>query len=284
MRPADGIALGMRIARDLPSLRHALDGMGPVALVPTMGALHPGHLSLLAAARREVGEAGTLVASIFVNPLQFGPGEDLARYPRQEEADLAMLREAGCDLAWLPSVEAMYPPARATTIQVEGPAEGWEGAARPGHFRGVATVCAKLFLQTGARVAAFGEKDWQQLQVIRRMVRDLDLPVRILPCPTLREADGLAMSSRNRYLDPEARARAAALPGAMRAAIEAMARGTSPAAALATARAGLAAAGFALDYLALVEPESLREVEAPPGRLIAAARLGGVRLLDNMAA
>jgi pantoate--beta-alanine ligase len=249
-----------------------------------MGALHPGHLSLLAAARHEVGKAGTLVASIFVNPLQFGPGEDFARYPRQEEADLALLREAGCDLAWLPGVEAMYPPGRATTILVEGPAEGWEGAARPGHFRGVATVCAKLFLQTGARVAAFGEKDWQQLQVIRRMVRDLDLPTRILACPTLREADGLAMSSRNRYLDPEARAQAAALPGAMRAAIEAMTRGTSPAAALATARAGLTAAGFALDYLALVEPESLREVAAPPGRLIAAARLSGVRLLDNMPA
>ncbi|MBL6455865.1 pantoate--beta-alanine ligase [Belnapia sp. T6] len=274
----------MRIARDLPDLREALAGRGPVALVPTMGALHAGHLSLLAAARQEVGEAGILVASIFVNPLQFGPGEDFARYPRQEEADLAMLREAGCDLAWLPSVEAMYPPGRATTILVEGPSEGWEGAARPGHFRGVATVCAKLFLQTGAQVAAFGEKDWQQLQVIRRMVRDLDLPVRILPCSTLREADGLAMSSRNRYLDPEARARAAALPGAMLAAIEAMARGTSPAAALATARAGLTAAGFALDYLALVEPESLREVGAPPGRLIAAARLGGVRLLDNMPA
>ncbi len=274
----------MHIARDLPSLRDALAGRDPVALVPTMGALHPGHLSLLAAARREVGAAGTLVASIFVNPLQFGPNEDFSRYPRQEEADLAMLREAGCDLAWLPGVEAMYPPGRATSIEVEGPAEGWEGAARPGHVRGVATVCAKLFLQTGARVAAFGEKDWQQLQVIRRMVRDLDLPVRILPCPTLREADGLAMSSRNRYLEPEARARAAALPEAMRAAIDAMARGTSPAAALATARAGLTDAGFALDYLALVEPESLREVAAPPGRLIGAARLGVVRLLDNMAA
>ncbi len=274
----------MHIARDLPSLRSALAGLGPVALVPTMGALHAGHLSLLVAARQAVGPGGAVVASIFVNPLQFGPGEDLARYPRQEEADLAMLREAGCDLAWLPGVEAMYPPGRATTIHVEGPAEGWEGAARPGHFRGVATVCAKLFLQTGARFAAFGEKDWQQLQVIRRMVRDLDLPVRILPCPTLREADGLALSSRNRFLAPEERARAVALPGAMRAAIEAMARGTSPAAALATARAGLAAAGFALDYLALVEPESLREVSAPPGRLIAAARLGGVRLLDTMAA
>jgi pantoate--beta-alanine ligase len=274
----------MHIARDLPSLRNALAGLGPVALVPTMGALHAGHLSLLAAARQAVGPGGAVVASIFVNPLQFGPGEDLARYPRPEEADLAMLREAGCDLAWLPQVEAMYPPGRATTIHVEGPAEGWEGAARPGHFRGVATVCAKLFLQTGAQVAAFGEKDWQQLQVIRRMVRDLDLPVRILPCPTLREADGLALSSRNRFLAPEERARAVALPGAMRAAIEAMARGTSPAAALATARAGLAAAGFALDYLALVEPESLREVPAPPGRLIAAARLGGVRLLDTMAA
>ncbi|SDB67839.1 pantothenate synthetase [Belnapia rosea] len=284
MRRASGPDAAMRILRDLPTLRAELASLGPVALVPTMGALHAGHLSLIAAARREVGPGGVVAASIFVNPLQFLPGEDFDRYPRQEEADLAMLAEAGCDLAWLPSVETMYPPGQASTIIVEGPAQGWEGTARPGHFRGVATVCAKLFLQTGASVALFGEKDWQQLQVIRRMVRDLDMPLRILGCPTLREADGLAMSSRNRYLDPEARARAAALPGAMRAAIEAMARGTSPAAALATARAGLTASGFTLDYLALVEPETLLEVPAPPGRLIAAARLGSIRLLDNMAA
>jgi pantoate--beta-alanine ligase len=273
----------MRIARDLPTLRAELTRLGPLALVPTMGALHDGHLSLLAAARREVPQ-GAVAASIFVNPLQFGPNEDLSRYPRQEKADLEMLEAAGCDLAWLPSVEVMYPPGRATAIEVAGPAEGWEGTARPGHFAGVATVCTKLFQQTGAVAAMFGEKDWQQLQVIRRVVRDLDMPIRIIGCPTVREADGLAMSSRNRFLDPAARAQAQALPGAMQAAITAMARGTPAAAALAAARAGLTAAGFALDYLALVEPETLREIAAPPGRLIAAARLGGVRLLDNMPA
>ncbi|MDN3567043.1 pantoate--beta-alanine ligase [Paeniroseomonas aquatica] len=271
----------MRIARDLPTLRAELASLGPLALVPTMGALHEGHLSLLAAARQE---APAVAASIFVNPLQFGPNEDLSRYPRQEARDLEMLEAAGCDLAWLPSVEAMYPPGRATTIDVEGAAEGWEGAARPGHFRGVATVCTKLFQQTGAVAAMFGEKDWQQLQAIRQVVRDLDMPIRIIGCPTVREADGLAMSSRNRFLSPAERAQAAALPGAMQAAIAAMARGATPAAALAEARAGLAAAGFALDYLALVEPETLRACAAPPARLIAAARLGGVRLLDNMPA
>ncbi|MDB5374924.1 MAG: panC, partial [Belnapia sp.] len=219
----------MKVLRDLPSLRAALAGLGPLALVPTMGALHEGHLSLIAAAR---AAAPAVAVSIFVNPLQFGPNEDLSRYPRQEAADLAMLEASGCDLAWLPSVPVMYPPGRASSIAVEGAAEGWEGTARPGHFSGVATVCTKLFHQTGAVAAMFGEKDWQQLQVIRQVVRDLDMPIRIIGCPTVREADGLAMSSRNRFLGAEERSRAVALPGAMRAAIAAMAQGTAPASAL----------------------------------------------------
>ncbi|RAI58637.1 pantoate--beta-alanine ligase [Roseicella frigidaeris] len=275
----------MRIARDLSSLRAEAARLGPIALVPTMGALHEGHLSLIRAARREVAAmGGAVAASIFVNPLQFGPNEDLSRYPRDEAGDLAALEGAGCDLAWLPSVEAMYPPGRATAIEVGGPSEGWEGTARPGHFRGVATVCAKLFLQTGARVAMFGEKDWQQLQVIRRMVADLDLPLRIVGCPTVREADGLAMSSRNRFLSPAERHQAARLFAALTETATALGAGQPAAAALAAARARLAAEGFGLDYLALVEPESLRETDSLPGRLIAAARLGSVRLLDNIAA
>jgi pantoate--beta-alanine ligase len=274
----------MRIARDLSTLRAEAERLGPIALVPTMGALHQGHISLVAAARRETAAmGGAVAASIFVNPLQFGPNEDLARYPRDEAGDLAALEAAGCDLAWLPSVEAMYPPGRATAIEVAGPSEGWEGAARPGHFRGVATVCAKLFLQTGARMALFGEKDWQQLQVVRRMAQDLDIPVRIIGCPTVREADGLAMSSRNRFLSAEERAKAPRLHAALQAAAKALAAGEPAAAALGEARAGLAAQGFSVDYLALVEPETLRETTALPGRLVAAARLGSVRLLDNIA-
>jgi pantoate--beta-alanine ligase len=279
----------MRIARDLDSLRReaaalrAAAGGGALALVPTMGALHAGHLALVAAARRA---APVVAVSIFVNPLQFGPHEDLATYPRDEEGDLAKLRGAGCDLVWLPSVEAMYPPGSVTVVEVAGPpAEGFEGAHRPGHFRGVATVCAKLFLQTGAEVALFGEKDWQQLQVVRRMVRDLDLPVRIEPVPTVREADGLALSSRNRFLTAEERARAPRLAASLREAAAALAARGPAAPVLAEATAALAAAGFAVDYFALVEAESLRPIEAlgdGPARLVAAARLGRVRLLDNI--
>jgi pantoate--beta-alanine ligase len=275
----------MRIARDLPSLRAEAERLGPLALVPTMGALHAGHVSLVAAALREAAAVGGAVAaSIFVNPLQFGPNEDLSRYPRDEAGDLAALEAAGCDLAWLPGVEAMYPPGRATTIEVAGPSEGWEGAARPGHFRGVATVCAKLFLQTGARFALFGEKDWQQLQVVRRMVADLDIPTRIIGCPTVREADGLAMSSRNRFLAPAERAKASLVHAALQEAARGLAAGRPAAAALGDARAGLTGEGYVVDYLALVEPETLRETTVLPGRLIVAARLGSVRLLDNIQA
>lgn len=278
----------MIICRDLPSLRAATEALRAggrrLGLVPTMGALHAGHLELVRAARRS---ADAVAASIFVNPLQFAANEDLARYPRDEEGDLAKLRAAGCDLVWMPPVEVMYPPGAATVIDVAGPSAGWEGDARPGHFRGVATVCAKLFLQTGAEVAAFGEKDWQQLQVVTRMARDLDIPIRILPVPTVREADGLAMSSRNRFLSPAERATAPLLHQAMSRVAADVLRGVPVADTLAAGDASLRAAGFTPDYLALVEAETLRAIDAPrrdgPMRLLAAARLGSVRLLDNIA-
>jgi pantoate--beta-alanine ligase len=273
----------MRVARDLAALRQARASLpGPVALVPTMGALHAGHLALVAAGRQA---ARSLIASIFVNPLQFGETTDLARYPRTEEADLALLAEAGCDLAWVPGVAEMYAPDRAAAVEVAGPAEGFEGAARPGHFRGVATVCTKLFLQTGADVAVFGEKDWQQLQVIRRVVTDLDIPVTILPVPTVREEDGLALSSRNRFLSEAERKLAPMLAREGFAAAGAIAAGGEAEAVLGAARTRLGAAGFAVEYLALVEAETMRPLDeaSAPARLVAAARLGAVRLLDNWA-
>jgi pantoate--beta-alanine ligase len=279
----------MEICRDLTSLRAACAALRAggrrLGLVPTMGALHAGHVSLLAAARAAGADA--VAASIFVNPLQFNASDDLARYPRDEEGDLAKLRAAGCDLAWLPPVDAMYPPGNCSTIEVAGPSKGFEGDARPGHFRGVATVCAKLFLQTGADIAAFGEKDWQQLQVVTRMAHDLDIPVRIQPVPTMREADGLAMSSRNRFLSPPERAIAPLLYQVMLDAARGMAGGAPVPRVLAAGRERLVAAGFAPDYLALVAAESLEPLDAldraRPMRLLAAARLGAVRLLDNMA-
>ncbi|WP_137127703.1 pantoate--beta-alanine ligase [Roseomonas sp. HF4] len=278
----------MQICRDLPSLRAATAALRAdgrrLGLVPTMGALHDGHLALVAAAR--AAGAGAVAASIFVNPLQFAANEDLARYPRDEAGDLAKLRAAGCDLVWMPPVEAMYPPGAATTVEVAGPSAGFEGDARPGHFRGVATVCCKLFLQSGAEIAAFGEKDWQQLQVVTRMAADLDIPVRILPVATVREADGLAMSSRNRYLTTAERATAPLLHRRMTEAAAAIAAGAPIAPTLERARAALCDAGFAPDYLAAVEAATLRPLDAPsrdtPMRLLAAARLGAVRLLDNI--
>lgn len=272
----------LAVARDVPTLRAAAARLGRVALVPTMGALHEGHLALVREARRH---ADAVVASIFVNPLQFTAAADLARYPRDEAADLAKLEAAGCALAWLPAPEAMYPAGFATAITVSGLTERWEGAHRPGHFAGVATVCCKLFTQTGAPVAVFGEKDWQQLQVVRRMAADLDLPVRLIGHPTVREADGLAMSSRNRFLSPEERARAAALPAALREAAALLADGREAAPVLAAAEARLHAAGMGSDYLALVDGETLEPLAAatPGARLLAAMRLGAVRLLDNWA-
>ena len=272
----------MQVIRDLAGLRVAtreLRRAGRLALVPTMGALHRGHIALVEEGRRQ----GSAVAvSIFVNPLQFGANEDLARYPRDEAGDLAKLRDAGCDLVWMPPVEAMYPPGAATLIEVGGPAEGFEGVARPGHFRGVATVCTKLFSQTGADVAVFGEKDWQQLQVVRRVVADLDLPVAIIGHETVREDDGLAFSSRNQRLTRDERALAPLLPRSMRDALARIAAGADPAAVLTEATQALVAAGFAPDYFSLVEPETLKPWVSGPGRLLAAARLGEVRLLDNM--
>jgi pantoate--beta-alanine ligase len=282
MMPARRHSDAMLIARTLPELsaaRARLRARGrALALVPTMGALHDGHLALLAAAPAD----SLVAASIFVNPLQFGPNEDLSRYPRDEAGDLAKLEAGGCALVWLPDVATMYPPGDATTIDVAGPAERWEGAIRPGHFRGVATVVARLFGQVRPDSACFGEKDWQQLQVVTRMVADLPLPVRIVGVPTVREPDGLAMSSRNRFLSPGNRARAPTLPRILET-TAALLRGGAPGQAVADAETALGDAGFVVDYIALVDGPSLAPIETagPGARLIAAARIGGVRLLDN---
>ena len=271
----------MIIARTLPELHAAREALGPLGYVPTMGALHRGHLALLAAART----AGLPVAaSIFVNPTQFGPKEDFAKYPRDEAGDLAKLKGAGCALVWLPGVDTMYPPHGATSIHVTGPALHWEGAARPGHFAGVATVVAKLFGQVRPDAAYFGEKDWQQVQVVSRMVADLHLPVRIVPVPTVREADGLAMSSRNAYLTADERNAAPALQAALRHAAHEIVAGKEVAATLHHARHEVALAGMVPDYIALVHAETLEPIAGlvHPARLIAAAKLGHVRLLDNI--
>jgi pantoate--beta-alanine ligase len=274
----------MIVARTLPELRSSLAQLGgrPLALVPTMGALHPGHRALVAAA---AASGGTVAASLFVNPLQFAPSEDLARYPRDEAGDLAKLRDWGCQLVWLPGVATMYPPDGSTAIEPTGPAERWEGAARPGHFRGVALVVAKLFGQTGARTAYFGEKDWQQLQVVQRMVTDLHLPVSVVGVPTVRADDGLALSSRNGMLGAEERARAPRLYARLTETAAAIAAGAPAAPSLAAARDALTNEGFAVGYFELVDGHSLSPLPAPiqGARLIAAARLGAVRLLDNVA-
>ncbi|WP_022687872.1 pantoate--beta-alanine ligase [Sphingomonas phyllosphaerae] len=275
----------MEVYRDLAGLRAALAaaraGGREVALVPTMGALHAGHVALVEAARRP----GTLVvASIFVNPRQFGANEDLSRYPRKEISDIAMLTDAGCDVLWLPPVDQMYPADFATNVSVTGVSEGWDGAARPGHFDGVATVVAKLFNQVRPTRAFFGEKDFQQLAVIRRMVADLDFDIEVTGVPTQREDDGLALSSRNVYLLPEERQKAVALPRALGVAARALLAGAEAAKALADATAMLSAAGFEVDYVALVDAETLESDPAPGRRrqLLAAARIGNTRLIDNL--
>ncbi|WP_380788144.1 pantoate--beta-alanine ligase [Sphingomonas sp. R86521] len=276
----------MDVVRDLNALREsvaALRGEGTrVALVPTMGALHAGHVALIEAAKRP----GTkVVASIFVNPTQFGANEDLSRYPRREMADIRMLTEAGCDLLWLPSVETMYPAGFATTVKVTGASDGFDGASRPGHFDGVATVVSKLFNQVAPDAAYFGEKDYQQLAVIRRFVADLDFPIDIVGVPTQRDDDGLAMSSRNIYLDDEQRRQAIALPRALGVAARAITRGEDADAVLDDARTMLTGAGFGIDYVALADAETLAEnpAEDRPRRLLAAVRMGGTRLIDNIA-
>jgi pantoate--beta-alanine ligase len=255
-----------------------------VALTPTMGALHDGHLTLVALGKRH---AERVIATIFVNPTQFGPNEDLAAYPRGEQRDAQMLAGAGCDLLFAPGVEEMYPPGFSTKVRVEGLTGVLCGPVRPGHFDGVAQVVCKLLNQAQADVAIFGEKDWQQLAVIKRMARDLDIPTEILGAPTEREADGLAMSSRNRYLDAAQRKVAGELNKVIFAAADRIARGAHAAPEMAAAAAALLAAGFAsVDYVECRTAELLLPVEtfdpAVPARVFAAARLGKARLIDNV--
>ncbi|WP_411286583.1 pantoate--beta-alanine ligase [Phenylobacterium sp.] len=256
-----------------------------VGFVPTMGALHEGHLSLVRLAKQN---AGRVVASIFVNPTQFGPGEDFDTYPRDEARDAALLASAGCDLLYAPTVAQMYPPGASTTVTVAGVSEPLDGAARPGHFAGVATVVTKLLSQCGPDVAVFGEKDYQQLQVIRRLVRDLDLPVAVLGGPTARDEDGLALSSRNAYLTARERPVAGELNRALAVAAEALRAGQAVAAVETDAKQSLRAAGFQrIDYLEVRAAEGLARLGpgpvTSPARILAAAILGKTRLIDNLA-
>lgn len=265
------------------ALRHLHADGGTVALVPTMGVLHDGHISLIARAR-EV--ADHVVASIFVNPTQFGKGEDFDSYPRTEESDAATLDAAGCALLWAPRPEEVYPAGFSTTISVTGVTEGLCGASRPGHFDGVATVVAKLFNQIRPDYALFGEKDYQQLALIRRMARDLDFEIEIIGVPTVREGDGLALSSRNAYLSADERIRAVALPTALGETATAILRGDPSGDAIIAAKAKLLEAGFTtVDYIELRDAETLEPVETTerPARLLAAARIGKTRLIDNIA-
>ncbi len=255
-----------------------------VGLVPTMGALHEGHLSLV----RLAGErADRVVASVFVNPTQFGPNEDFDAYPRNEAQDAALLQSAGCSLMFAPTVAEMYPPDASTTVTVAAVSEPLDGAARPGHFAGVATVVTKLLLQCGPDVAVFGEKDYQQLQVIRRLVRDLDIPVEIVGGPIVRAEDGLALSSRNAYLTPAERAAAPALSRALAEAVQRLHAGAPVSEAESEALAALRSAGFArIDYVEVRGADDLARfgpgpVEGP-ARVLAAAVLGRTRLIDNM--
>jgi len=274
----------MIVARTLSELDAAVAGLRAggrrLALVPTMGALHAGHKALVDAA---VASGAATATSIFVNPLQFAATEDLSRYPRTEDADLALLRAAGNQLVWMPDVATMYPPGDVSLVDVAGPpAERWEADHRPGHFRGMATVVTKLFGQVRPDVAYFGEKDWQQLQVVRRFVADLHLRLDIVGIETVREADGLALSSRNRFLTPAERPVAALLNQVIRGIADAR----DAQAALAAGRQQLTQAGFSVDYLALVDGPTLAplDLKSPGARIIAAARLGSVRLIDNIAA
>ncbi|MBN9023504.1 MAG: pantoate--beta-alanine ligase [Rhizobiales bacterium] len=254
-----------------------------IGLVPTMGALHEGHLDLV---RRARATTDRIIVSIFVNPTQFAPTEDFAAYPRDEASDLDKLAALGVEAVFAPTVPEMYPAGYATRISVEGPARGLESDARPHFFGGVATVVAKLFIACAPDDAIFGEKDYQQLAVVRRMAADLGLPVAVVGHPTVRAEDGLALSSRNAYLSAEERAVAPTLHAALEAAAAAIRSGAAPAEALAAARDTLSTAGFDVDYVALRNAETLAEVADPAGeplRLLAAARLGRTRLIDNIA-
>lgn len=256
---------------------------GRLALVPTMGALHDGHMALLAEAKKR---ADAIAVSIFVNPTQFGAGEDFGRYPRPEKQDVQMVEDAGCDLLWTPLVNDIYPDGFATRVSISGPAIRWEGEARPGHFDGVATIVAKLLSSVRPDVALFGEKDFQQLSVIRRMVADLNIPVEIVAVPTVREADGLALSSRNAFLSPKERVEAVALLRALKTARAAILSGSPVEDVLREAKASLRNSGFLrVDYFALVDAATLEPLEVAKGemRLIAAGLIGSTRLIDNIA-
>ena len=276
----------MLTARTVPDLRRLAGAWRragrSIGVVPTMGALHAGHLSLAAASRKR---ADRTIVTLFVNPKQFNDAADLARYPRTEESDREKLAPYGIDLLFAPPPEVMYPAGFATNGSVFGVTDGLCGADRPGHFDGVATVVSKLLIQTGADFAFFGEKDYQQLATIRRMVRDLDLPVEIVGCPTVRDPDGLALSSRNALLNPDERACAPALHRALNVAAGRLRNGEDTGC-LAAAAAEIAAAGFsAVDYVELRAAEDLAPMQRldRPARLLAAARLGSARLIDNIA-
>jgi pantoate--beta-alanine ligase len=278
----------MELARSIEEVRGALRRSRvearTIGLVPTMGALHAGHLSLVAASR---SRCDVTVVSIFVNPTQFGPGEDFETYPRDLEADAALLGDAGVDVVFTPSVEAMYPAGASTRVDPGPLATVWCGASRPGHFAGVATVVTKLLNIVGPDVAFFGEKDFQQLRVIQRVVADLDIPTHVVGCPIVRESDGLALSSRNRYLTPEQRTHALVLSRALAAAQDRVAAGDADAAAIQAELAATISAepGVDLDYAAVVDAESLACVTElhREGRALVAARVGTARLIDNVA-
>jgi pantoate--beta-alanine ligase len=277
-----------RVVRTIPALRRAVarwrDADETIALVPTMGALHDGHLALVRLARRR---ARRVIVSIFVNPAQFAPNEDFASYPRTLDTDVAALAKTGVDFVWAPAVEAMYRPGFATRIVPEGPAKvGLEDAFRPHFFAGVAIVVSKLLIQCAPDTAVFGEKDFQQLQVIKRLATDLDLPVKIVGAPIVREADGLAMSSRNAYLSAEERAAAPALYRVLQQSAAAIGRGERIARVVDEGGAEIERAGFRLDYLEVRHAETLANVESAAGgplRLLVAARIGRTRLIDNVA-
>jgi pantoate--beta-alanine ligase len=277
-----------RVLRTLTALRKTVaryrKAGEKIVLVPTMGALHAGHLSLIRLARLR---ARRVIVSIFVNPAQFAPTEDFASYPRNLAADLAALKETGADLVWAPPPQTMYPAGFALRIVPEGPATvGLEDKYRPHFFAGVATVVAKLFLQCQPDIAVFGQKDYQQLKVVTALARDLDLPIRILGVPTVREPDGLAMSSRNAYLSPAERATAPLLHRALFDCAGKIAQGLALEEALAGSRMDIERGGFVLDYLEARHADTLQAIQTPregPVRLLAAARLGKTRLIDNMA-
>lgn len=256
-----------------------------VGLVPTMGALHSGHLSLVTLAKTK---AQRVVASVFVNPTQFAPHEDFDAYPRNEAKDASLLESAGCDLLFAPSVAEMYAPGFSTTVTVSGVSEPLDGAARPGHFAGVATVVSKLLLQCGPDLAVFGEKDYQQLQVIKRLVADLDIPVEVIGAPTARAEDGLALSSRNAYLTPAEREAAPSLAAALRDAVDRLRSGTPVDRVENTGHAAMERAGFSrIDYFEVRDASTLAKLGpgpiTGPARILAAGILGKTRLIDNMA-